>query len=307
MLSTDHNSKYIKNVIVNKLDSNTEITSDNEKDFGLTPIPNLSKPHFGRNHTNSQVSNNTSTPSNNSQVSNNTSTPYMNKKEEENEEKEEEENEEEENEEKKKEENEEEEHEEKEEEEHEEKEEEEHEEKEEKEEKEEEESEEKEEADKNKESRYESKVVKSNTGQKKSMKNKNTITHPFHHKPMTKKVTKSASKYKKTASLQVNDTGAVRLKILEPVKDVISIKTAENKAQLKLKKIKTLFDKEYEKVKKMTETQLRDFVVEVQSTEFKDLGSKDMVHVILTLVDERETKKLVVEHMLKQGIITLNF
>ena len=86
---------------------------------------------------------------------------------------------------------------------------------------------------------------------------------------MTKKVTKVAGKHRKTANLQVNDTGAVRLKILEPGKDVVSIKTAENKAQLKLKKIKTLFDKEYQKVKKMTEKQLQEFTDEVHSTEFK--------------------------------------
>ena len=139
------------------------------------------------------------------------------------------------------------------------------------------------------------------------MKNKKNIPHPFHHKPMTKKVTKVASKPKKTASLQVNDTGAVRLKILEPSKDIVSIKTAENKAHLKLKKIKQLFEKEYQRVKKMTEKQLHEFTDEVHSTEFKELGSKDMVKAILTLVDDRETKKLVVEHMLKQGKITLNF
>ena len=70
---------------------------------------------------------------------------------------------------------------------------------------------------------------------------------------------------------------------------------------------KFLFEKEYQKVKKMSEKQLQEFTDEVHSTEFKELGSKDMVQAILTLVDDRETKKLVVEHMLKQGKITLNF
>ena len=88
---------------------------------------------------------------------------------------------------------------------------------------------------------------------------------------------------------------------------MVSIRTPENKAQLKLKRVRTKFEKEYEKVKSMTLKQRNEFRDKVNATEFKDLGSKDMVKALLTIVDDKETKKLVIEYMLKEGMITLNF
>ena len=99
-----------------------------------------------------------------------------------------------------------------------------------------------------------------------------------------------------------NERGTMTIKY-SSAKTVVPLYTTTKSSHLDLAGLKTAFDTEYDGVKAMTAEQLTELRHEMQNTDFDSLGSESLIHGLLSLIDDHDTKKLTLKMMLARGLL----
>lgn len=97
-----------------------------------------------------------------------------------------------------------------------------------------------------------------------------------------------------------NDRGTMTIKY-SSAKTTVPLFSTNKSTHLDLANIKSIFEKEYNYVKKMTNAQLSELRNNMQNTEFSDIGAESLIHGVLSLIDDHDIKKLTLKLMLVQG------
>jgi len=99
-----------------------------------------------------------------------------------------------------------------------------------------------------------------------------------------------------------NDRGTMTIKY-SSAKHAVPLYTTAKSSHLDLAAIKTAFETEYETVKAMTTEQMTELRRDMQNTEFTELGAEALIHGLLSLIDDHDTKKLTLKMMLARGLL----
>lgn len=99
-----------------------------------------------------------------------------------------------------------------------------------------------------------------------------------------------------------NERGTMTIKYAS-AKTTVPLYSSAKASHLDLASIKAAFDTEYDTVKAMTADQLTELRHEMQNTEFTELGSEALMHGLLSLIDDHDTKKLTLKMMLVRGLL----
>jgi hypothetical protein len=99
-----------------------------------------------------------------------------------------------------------------------------------------------------------------------------------------------------------NERGTMTIKYAS-AKTTVPLYSTAKTSHLDLAGIKLAFDTEYDTVKAMTADQLTELRHEMQNTEFTELGSEALMHGLLSLIDDHDTKKLTLKMMLARGLL----
>lgn len=99
-----------------------------------------------------------------------------------------------------------------------------------------------------------------------------------------------------------NERGTMTIKYAS-AKTIVPLYSTAKGTHLDLSELKSVFDTEYETVKGMTSEQVTQLRHEMQNTDFDTLGSDALIHGLLSLIDDHDTKKLTLKMMLARGIL----
>ena len=99
-----------------------------------------------------------------------------------------------------------------------------------------------------------------------------------------------------------NERGTMTIKYAS-AKTTVPLYSNAKSSHLDLASIKAAFDTEYDTVKAMTAEQVTELRHEMQNTEFSDIGSDALIHGLLSLIDDHDTKKLTLKMMLVRGLL----
>jgi hypothetical protein len=86
-------------------------------------------------------------------------------------------------------------------------------------------------------------------------------------------------------------------------KTTVPLYSTAKTSHLDLAGLKAAFETEYDTVKGMNTDQLTELRHEMQNTEFTELGSDALIHGLLSLIDDHDTKKLTLKMMLVRGLL----
>lgn len=113
----------------------------------------------------------------------------------------------------------------------------------------------------------------------------------------------------KAAHLLINQaTGNLKIKADDTEKPtIVKLIQPVNKANIKLKTFKTKYEREYERMRKMSTDELLALKSKLESIEFDEVANTNIINGLLELVDDHHLKQLTIEKMLKMGDITINF
>lgn len=144
------------------------------------------------------------------------------------------------------------------------------------------------------------------------------VNTPQKSKKKVKKVKKVGATKKKVVAPQIpatstnnnvqphvefgNERGTMTIKYAS-AKTTVPLYSTAKSSHLDLAGIKLAFDTEYDTVKAMTADQLTELRHEMQNTEFTELGSEALMHGLLSLIDDHDTKKLTLKMMLARGLL----
>ena len=134
----------------------------------------------------------------------------------------------------------------------------------------------------------------------------NNAVQPVNNTQKSKKKSKKIKKVGATKKKQVepisvtnnvqphvelgNERGTMTIKY-SSAKTVVPLYTTTKSSHLDLAGLKAAFDTEYDVVKTMAAEQLTELRHEMQNTDFDALGSDALIHGILSLIDDHDTKK----------------
>lgn len=152
-----------------------------------------------------------------------------------------------------------------------------------------------------------------------SMQNTNStqeVTTTQKTKKKGKKVKKVGASKKKVVAQQLitpvnnvqphvefgNERGTMTIKYASAKTSVPLYSTAKS-SHLDLAELKAAFETEYDTVKGMSKEQLTELRHEMQNTEFTELGSEALIHGLLSIIDDHDTKKLTLKMMLARGLL----
>jgi hypothetical protein len=99
-----------------------------------------------------------------------------------------------------------------------------------------------------------------------------------------------------------NERGTMTIKYAS-AKTTVPLYSSAKSSHLDLASIKSAFDTEYDAIKAMTTEQVTELRHEMQNTEFSELGSEALIHGLLSLIDDHDTKKLTLKMMLARGLL----
>ena len=99
-----------------------------------------------------------------------------------------------------------------------------------------------------------------------------------------------------------NERGTMTIKYAS-AKTTVPLYSTAKSSHLDLAGLKAAFETEYDTVKAMTADQLTELRHEMQNTEFTELGSEALIHGLLSLIDDHDTKKLTLKMMLVRGLL----
>ena len=99
-----------------------------------------------------------------------------------------------------------------------------------------------------------------------------------------------------------NERGTMTIKYAS-AKTTVPLYSSAKASHLDLASIKSAFDTEYDTVRTMTADQVTELRHEMQNTEFTELGSEALIHGLLSLIDDHDTKKLTLKMMLARGLL----
>ena len=101
-----------------------------------------------------------------------------------------------------------------------------------------------------------------------------------------------------------NERGTMTIKYAS-AKTTVPLYSSAKASHLDLASIKSAFDTEYDTVKAMTADQVTELRHEMQNTEFTELGSEALIHGLLSIIDDHDTKKLTLKMMLARGLLKI--
>lgn len=101
-----------------------------------------------------------------------------------------------------------------------------------------------------------------------------------------------------------NERGTMTIKYAS-AKTTVPLYSSAKASHLDLAGIKLAFDTEYDTVKAMTADQVTELRHEMQNTEFTELGSEALIHGLLSIIDDHDTKKLTLKMMLARGLLKI--
>lgn len=101
-----------------------------------------------------------------------------------------------------------------------------------------------------------------------------------------------------------NERGTMTIKYAS-AKTTVPLYSSAKASHLDLAGIKLAFDTEYDTVKAMTADQVTELRHEMQNTEFTELGSETLIHGLLSIIDDHDTKKLTLKMMLARGLLKI--
>jgi hypothetical protein len=99
-----------------------------------------------------------------------------------------------------------------------------------------------------------------------------------------------------------NERGTMTIKYAS-AKTTVPLYSSAKASHLDLAGLKLAFDTEYDTVKAMTADQVTELRHEMQNTEFTELGSEALIHGLLSIIDDHDTKKLTLKMMLARGLL----
>jgi hypothetical protein len=102
-----------------------------------------------------------------------------------------------------------------------------------------------------------------------------------------------------------NERGTMTIKYAS-AKTTVPLYSTAKTSHLDLAGLKVAFETEYDTVKGMSADQLTELRHEMQNTEFTEIGSEALIHGLLSLIDDHDTKKLTLKMMLARGLLKVN-